>query len=73
MTLTQTYLHLARHPEEIAALPDEQLLQNYDDTQLMLATDSGMASNRLRIDAAETVAHLQRTEIRRRMEAHHQT
>ena len=66
MSLTEHYRKLAENPD-LSHLNNEQLMTEYNDTALMLATDSGMPSNALRIRLARAAITLYCAEMLQRM------
>ncbi len=64
---TGEYRRLAEHPDLIAAMSDTELLDHFLDTRLLIETDSGMATNALRMGFVYRVGRDEQIEILRRM------
>lgn len=64
---TPEYRRLAEQPETLQDWGDEQLLTHFLATRLMIETDSGSATNALRMGFVFQVSGHERREILRRM------
>lgn len=66
---TQEYRDLSENPEKILAMTDEELLKHFLLTRLMIETDTGMPTNKLRMQFVFRVARVERAEILHRMKS----